>query len=123
MEDQIGNYSSLRNSSEDDGSFDSLLEKEQTTYQPRSAIWKRHKNRILVQCGLLAFYTVATFLLVAKLSIRSTCGHDWAVCKWSRKVCCQGADVLNTAPTGKVIEWQTQKFVRGNIVQRGAEFR
>ena len=64
---------SLARTSEDDLSKDGLLEKEGNFYEQRPSFWRRHRNMVVVQVVLLTIYTLAMYLVVAKL--RSQCLH------------------------------------------------
>ena len=64
---------SLALTSEDDLSKDDLLEKEGNYYEQRPSFWRRHRNMVVIQAVLLTIYTLATYLVVAK--IRSQCLH------------------------------------------------
>ena len=72
---------SLASTSEDDLSKNSLLEKEETLYQQRPSLWRRHRNMVIVQVVLLALYTLAFYLVTAKLRSQIPSGPKLIHCK------------------------------------------
>ena len=71
---------SLASTSEYDLSKNSLLEKEETLYQPRPSLWRRNRNMVIVQVGLLAVYTLAVYLVTAKLRSQIPSGPNLIHC-------------------------------------------
>lgn len=84
---QKDHYSPAR-TSEDDLSKDGLLEKDGNFYEQRPSLWRRHRDMVVVQIVLLTIYTLATYLVVAK--IRSQCLH--------------GPNLIHCMP---LLEWQS----------------
>ena len=79
---------SLARTSEDDLSKDGLLEKEGNFYEQRPSFWRRNRNMVVAQVVLLTIYTLAMYLVVAK--IRSQCLH--------------GPNLVHCTPP---VEWQS----------------
>ena len=71
---------SLANTSEDDLSKNSLLEKDGTFYEHRPSVWRRHRTMVIVQVVLLALYTLVMYLVATKLRSQTPHGPDLNHC-------------------------------------------
>ena len=72
---------SLASNSEDDLSKNSLLKKEETLYQQRLSLWRRHRNMVAVEVVMQALYTLAFYLVTAKLRSLIPSGPNLIQCK------------------------------------------
>jgi len=101
---QKDHYSPVR-TSEDGQSKDGLLEKEQNFYVQRPSFWRSYRNFILVQIVILALYTLASGIVVAKIRSQSLHGPN-----------------LIHSPAAEAVLWEERKFTLGDRIQEKSKF-